>query len=130
MADWRDLAAAVDAAVQRQFGERVRIVPRRVDGFDVPQPDPAREPFEVAGVLGTLNDMAMGLSGDHAGSPFRGRIALQNVALHVKLGDLAGKDVQLGDLVEPMDRPGESFEINRIVNEAAGFTMFSLLRVD
>jgi len=126
MIDWRLLASKADAAVNAQFGERIRIEPRSAGDYVPGAPD-LRQSVEVTGVEEMKHDQTMGLTGDHAGKPFRGRIAVNNIAVWVNTADVLTVDPKAGDVVVMLERNNQTFEINRVVRGADGRTMFSLI---
>lgn len=128
MVAWRTLAAQVDAAVNEQFGERVRLVPMRREGYAPSVFDPSRQAIEVVGVFNTQDDRAMSLTGDHSGQQLRSRASLGVVRLHVPTPAIADFNVLDGDRVIMLERDGDEYEITRFVHQATDTTLLELVR--
>jgi len=130
MIDWRTLAAQTDAAISAQFGERVRLIPMRGDGYAPRVPDPTRKAITVVLAFDTSGERAMSLMADRAGMPFQTRVALGDMFLW-SLSDsydaVKAFDPQEGDLAEMLDL-GETYEINKAIPTATRCVMMSVIR--
>lgn len=128
LVDWRKLAGRVESVINQQWGERIRIVPMQVSEYSDATENDARPSCEVVAVFTTAQDMVVNLAGDHAGSPFRERIAVSNLAVSVRTRDVIGTDPQTGDIVLLLERNDERYEISRASPDATGRTAIALIR--
>jgi hypothetical protein len=129
---WHDLVANMDEAIDAQWSELVRLIPMRLSPYgEGNERDMSRPTIEVGGVLFIRGDQSAPLMGLHSGTPFIGREVVEDLSLSVTVGQLAGYDVRVGDIVLCLDpaRKGARFEVNRIADTSTNRVKLILIEV-
>jgi hypothetical protein len=132
---WRSLAAAVDTAVDRAWGEPFRLVPWRAGEFDTGSPDLSRPVIEGAGVLFLGKGADTSLAGTVHGlrAQMEPRISNAEAQLSVSNATIGSNEPQQGDHLHMLDpaRKGTINEVFMVVSalpDAADRWMIDLAR--
>lgn len=112
--------------VNTVMGERIRIVPRRVDDYGATA-DPSRQPVECPGVYREIRRRTRAETAA-PGRAFERIILTPVTTFSVATADLAGLVVRDGDLIERMETPfgGAAFEISACEPDGGARILFTV----
>lgn len=131
--NWARLDALAGRASARQFGERVKVVPksqssgRLVVGSD----DPERSSFEITATL-DITDHSEHIGGDGSRTASRQDLMLQEVALLIEAGSILPPNAmpKVGDYIVALERPGSpAFKIATPAEQNGGRYLFMMVPV-
>lgn len=119
---WARLAQAVDTTVNRQWSERIRIVPWAATDYSAGEPDTLRPTVEAVGELFFEQSTT-------EPAPREARMVVTDITLSIQVAALRDCDPQQGDHVIALDR-GENFEVSYVTNDGTGRAVIHLLRAN
>lgn len=130
MANWRALAAKLDASVDRTWGDKIRITPWAGGSYSAGAHDTTRPILEGVGTILTSEpDVGVG-GGPVGGSEFRTRVSEQALRLECSSTFIRSARARQGDHVDQLDDDGETiienFQIVSIVHDRTGRAVVNL----
>jgi hypothetical protein len=118
---WRTLGEQLDAAIDQQWGEAIRIVPWLPQGG----PDLSRPVVHAVGAFCFGADVVAAAAG--LGGRLNTRLAESEITVSISTRELG--DVRQGDHVYALDRNEEEFEVSNVSETVNDRRTVSLLRV-
>ena len=126
MADWRSLAAGLDAAVDATWGERIRITPWQAGTYDAGARDASRPIVDGMGEVFFAADHIVPGGGQSA-TGFASRVSEIDIRLSCASTLLRAAGARQGDQIDALDS-GDTFEIVSIAHDGTGRASVKLVR--
>ena len=126
MADWRTLAAELDATVDATWGERIRVTPWQAGTYDAGARDASRPIVDGVGELFFTADQIVPGGGQSA-TGFASRVSEIDIRLSCASAPLRAAGARQGDHIDALDS-GDTFEIVSIAHDGTGRASVKLVR--
>jgi hypothetical protein len=130
---WRDMVAAMDAAVDTQWAESIRFMPWIAGEYDDGEPDLSRAVLTTMGIMRLDKEVVTGGGpNERVGSTFGTRMATAPVRVSISKTAMQAAVLREGDRIRALERIGtvdEWFEIERFLADASGRVEISLKRL-